>query len=132
MNPYTTAWLVAGLAGLLGTVAMLVLTRNLSSGWLRRVLSWLPAILLLVPAEVPGFAGNYAPAFVVLTFEGLFQVDGEPMAAARMLVAAGLIGLLMITAAGRFGRGNRRSALNKEPNTEPDSGPNAEKLSGAE
>ena len=83
MNPYTTAWLVAGIAGLLGTVAMLVLTRNLSSAWLRRVLSWLPALLLLLPAEVPGFPGNYAPAFVVLIFEGLFQVDGKPMAAAR-------------------------------------------------
>ena len=123
MNPYTTAWLVAGIAGLLGTVAMLVLTRNLSSAWLRRVLSWLPALLLLLPAEVPGFPGNYAPAFVVLIFEGLFQVDGKPMAAARTLVVAGLVGLVMITAAGRFGRGSGHARPDSEPNSAKVSGP---------
>jgi hypothetical protein len=109
VNPYSIAWLVAVIAGLLGTVAMLALTRHLGNRWLRRTLSWLPPLLLLVPAEVPGFDGNYAPAFVVVIFEALFQVDGEPVAAARMLIVTGLLGLLMITIASRFGRGSNRS-----------------------
>lgn len=113
MTPYTIAWLVAGSAGLLGVLAMLALTRNFANHWLRRAFTWLPPLLLLVPAEVPGFAGNYAPAFVVLVFESLFQVEGEPMAAARMLVVAGLVGLVAITAASRFGRGINSQAAQK-------------------
>ena len=121
MSPYTTAWLVAGAAGLLGVISLIVLTRHFSNRWLRRVCRWLPPLLLLVPAEVPGFDGNYAPAFVVLIFEALFQVDGEPMEAARMLIVAGLTVLVAITLASRSKRGVRsRRSSDAAGATEPE------------
>lgn len=104
MNPYEIAWVVAGLAGLLGTITMVFWTRHLTRGWLRRSLCVLPVMLLLVPAGIPDFPGNYAPAFVVAIFEALFQVDGQPLAAARMLALAFVVGMLIVIGLGRFGR----------------------------
>jgi hypothetical protein len=95
---------VAGLAGLFGTLTMVFWTRHLSIGWLRRSLCVLPALLLLVPAGIPDFPGNYAPAFVVAIFEALFQVDGQPLAATRMLILALVVGLLIVVGLGRLGR----------------------------
>ena len=104
MSPYAIAWVVAGVAGLFGTLTMLFWTRHLTIGWLRRSLCVLPALLLLVPAGIPDFPGNYAPAFVVAIFEALFQVDGQPLAAARMLILALVVGLLIVIGLGRLGR----------------------------
>lgn len=104
MSPYEIAWLVAGVAGLLGTLAMVFWTRHLASGWLRHCLCVLPVLLLLVPTRIPDFPGNYAPAFVVAIFEALFQVDGQPVAAARMLLLALVVGLLIVLVLGRLSR----------------------------
>ena len=102
MTPYSIAWLVAGGAGLIGTLTMVFWTRHMKIGWLRRALCVLPILLLLVPAGIPDFPGNYAPAFVVAVFEALFQTDGQPLAALRMLLLALVVGVLMIVALGRF------------------------------
>ena len=108
MSPYSIAWLVAGGAGLIGTVTMVFWTRHLNIGWLRRSLCVLPVLLLLVPAAIPDFPGNYAPAFVVAVFEALFQTDGQPLAALRMLLLAFIVGVVIVIGLGRFTRGKDR------------------------
>ena len=43
---------------------------------------------MLLPAPIPDYAGYYAPAFVVVIFEGVLQSDGEPRLALMILGAA--------------------------------------------
>jgi hypothetical protein len=88
---YTIAWIVAGVAGVAGTLVLYVLTRGLRNGVLRNLLCLLPLILLLVPAPVPAFPDNFAPAFVVALFESIFVADGRPRAA-LVILAIALIG----------------------------------------
>ena len=88
---YFVAWLVALGAGLIGAVGLFFLTRSIETQWSRDLLRWLPPVLLLVPAPVPDFAGHYAPAFIVLVFEGLFQADGQSLLALVILLVAALI-----------------------------------------
>jgi len=102
VTPYTIAWLAAAGAALVGTIMLVLLTRKIASDWLRRTLRWLPALLLLVPVGVPGYSGHYAPAFVVAIFESLFQTDGQPMAATRVLLMVLALGLIGILIAGRY------------------------------
>jgi len=83
---YVVAWIVALLAGCLGTVSVYFLTRDFAPGWAKNMLRSLPAVLLLVPAPVPGFSGHFAPAFIVVIFEGLFQSDGRSVGASTILV----------------------------------------------
>ena len=47
-----------------------------------------PPVLLLVPAPVPGYSANLAPAFVVAIFESLFVAEGRPRAALVILTVA--------------------------------------------
>lgn len=61
-----------------------------SSLW-RRLLVGLVGVWFLLPAPVPGYEGSFAPAFIVLIFEGLLQSDGAPAAAAAILAAGSLI-----------------------------------------
>jgi hypothetical protein len=82
------AWGVVLLAGALGTLALYLLTRKLRWDWLRTLLCWLVPVLLIVPAPVPDFAGNYAPAFVVVVFEAFFQQDGDATVALGWLLGA--------------------------------------------
>jgi hypothetical protein len=55
------------------------------------LLRWLPPALLLVPAPVPEFPGHYAPAFIVLVFEGLLQADGQSFPALVILLVTALV-----------------------------------------
>ncbi len=73
-----------------------MLTRSLPAGLPRAILRWLPPLLLVVPAAVPGHDGAYAPAFVVLAFEWLFQADGRPLGALRVLLVTAALGLLAL------------------------------------
>ena len=82
------AWGVVLLAGALGTLALYLLTRKLPWDWLRTLLCWLVPVLLIVPAPVPHFAGNYAPAFIVVVFEAFFQRDGNAVEALGWLLGA--------------------------------------------
>ncbi len=96
--PYLTAWIVIAGAALLGTVCLYVLTRPVPFAWLRALLRILPPVLLLVPAPVPGHAGNIAPAFVVFVFEALFQQEGQPGLALLVLLgsAGAVLGLVLL------------------------------------
>ncbi len=84
---YGAVWVVVVLLAGLSAGGWYMLLRPFGSIYVRALVpaAWLA--LLLLPAPVPGFAGNWAPAFVVLVFEGLFQAAGEPWLAFRLLLA---------------------------------------------
>ena len=84
---YAGVWVVVVLLAGLSAAGWYMLMRSLASIYARALVpaAWLA--LMLVPAPVPGFAGNWAPAFVVVIFEGLFQAEGEPWLAFRLLLA---------------------------------------------
>jgi len=99
---YTIAWLVIAAAGLLGSGFLFLLTRNIGSSAFRWILRVLPLVLMVVPAPVPNYDGQLAPAFVVLIFEALFQSEGEPGVAAMILLAAALAGMALGLLLGRL------------------------------
>ena len=92
---YELAWLVIAAAGLLGSAFLFYLTQSMRTASLKWVIRVLPALLMMVPAPIPNFPGELAPAFVVLIFESLFQAGGEPGTAGMILLATGLIGLAL-------------------------------------
>lgn len=92
---YTYAWLVIAAAGVLGSLGLYFLTRSWRPGVLRSVVRITPLLLMVVPAPVPNFDGQFAPAFIVLLFEGLFQGEGKPLPALFILLAALAFGVLV-------------------------------------
>ncbi len=58
--------------------------------------------LLVTPAPVPDYAGSYAPALIVLIFEGVFQLDGDAGTALKILLAvvAVAVGLALLMVLG--------------------------------
>ena len=99
---YTIAWLVILAAGLLGSGFLFLLTRGIASASLRWTVRLLPLALMAVPAPVPNYDGQLAPAFVVLIFESLFQAEGEPGTAGGILLAAALIAVALGVLSGRL------------------------------
>ena len=85
---YLGVWAIVVVAGLLSAGALYGLLRSLVPGFVRALLITLYLVVILVPAPVPEFAGSFAPAFVVLIFEGLFQAEGDAGVAMRILVAS--------------------------------------------
>lgn len=83
---YTWAWIVAAAGTLIAVLALGQAWRGLPLRGLRRWLTWLIPVWLLVPAPVPGYEGQLAPAFVVFIFEWLFQPEGAPATAGRILL----------------------------------------------
>jgi hypothetical protein len=90
-GPYLWAWVVVVLMAPLAMFALLKATRDLPLPLLRRALAWLLGFLLLLPAPVPGYPDNLAPAFLVFLFELLFQREGKPRAAGIILAAGALL-----------------------------------------
>ena len=88
----TVAWIVVAAAGL-GTLAgIFVLTRRIGNAWLRSLLRCLAAVWLLLPWNIQVVEGEYAPAFIVALFEGVFRADGNPRPALMVLALASLLG----------------------------------------
>lgn len=96
MGPYGWAWLVVALAVPLGLFALHRATRGIGWPRTRAVVAVLLAVWLLLPAPVPGYEGHYAPAFLVLTFEGLFQQAGNPRTAGVILAAGTALALALL------------------------------------
>ncbi|MEM6709493.1 MAG: hypothetical protein AAF648_11960 [Pseudomonadota bacterium] len=94
VDGYGIAWLVVFGAGLVTLGCWFMLTRAIGYSWLRTTLRCLVAGWILLPAPVPGFDGQYAPAYIVVLFEAVFQKTGSPDEALRIL----LIGTLVILA----------------------------------
>ncbi len=115
---YLVAWIVVFVAGLCGLFGIYVLSRPIRALFPRVILLGLAAIWMFTPAPVPNFEGQYAPAFVVMMFEWLLQTDGEPGVALRILIAASVaaVGLLSLA----FGlknlqRRRQEPSADKEP-----------------
>jgi hypothetical protein len=89
------AWGVVALAGL-GTLAgVFVLTRRIKSPSLRSLLRCLAAIWLMLPWKIQAVEGEYAPAFIVALFEGVFRAGGNPRPALIVLgIASAFVVLL--------------------------------------
>ena len=99
---YTIAWLVIVLAGLLGSTFLFFITRRISSASLRWIVRVVPLLLLVAPAPVPDYPGQLAPAFVVLTFESLFQSNGDPTTSGLILLATLLLAIAIGLLIGRI------------------------------
>ena len=108
------AWLVIAAAGLFGSGFLFYLTRGIRAASLRWVVRVLPLLLMIVPAPVPNYPGELAPAFVVLTFETLFQANGEPQTAAMILLATLLIGAALGLLIGRLVAATRSEPADTE------------------
>ena len=85
------AWIVVGMAGLATLAGVFVLTRFIPLPWLRSLLRCLAAVWLLIPAKIQVVPGYYAPAYIVLIFEGIFRREGDPSQAITVLTAATLV-----------------------------------------
>ena len=86
--PYLIAWTVIVVTGVIGAVGLFYLTREFNPPGLQLLIRILIPVWLLLPAPVPNFPGNYAPAFLIAIFEGLLQVDGQPGQSLRLLLFA--------------------------------------------
>ena len=82
---YVIAWVVVLAAGLGGLIGVYGLTRSIPSLFPRTLLRSLVTVWMLIPAPVPHYDGQYAPAFVVVMFEWLLQTNGDPTVAVRVL-----------------------------------------------
>ena len=100
---YALAWLVIGVAGLMGTLGLFFLTRSVAHAGLRWVLRLLPLCLMVAPAPVPDYEGHIAPAFIVFTFESLFQAQGTFLPAGIILLIAGITSVCSGLLTGRLG-----------------------------
>ncbi|MEM1231880.1 MAG: hypothetical protein AAGI15_15160 [Pseudomonadota bacterium] len=116
-SDYAVAWAVAAGGGLLAFVFWCLMTRGIRRGSLRWALRLLPGAWMLVPAPVPGYDGQYAPAFVVVLFETLLKDDGTPQTALAILAVASVVVLIAVSIVsflrwrtGRSGAAEPRSA----------------------
>ena len=111
---YGVAWLVIAAAGVLGSGFLFYLTHGMRAASLKWIIRVLPGLLMMVPAPVPNFPGELAPAFVVLIFESLFQASGEPGTSALILLATGLLGLALGLLIARLTDSKAEPAANAE------------------
>lgn len=95
MSAHSIAWWVIIVAALVGAGTFYYLLRNVGKPLLRLLAVTLTTAFFIVPAPVPGYAEQLAPAFVVCVFELFFQTEGQPEVSLRILLTAlGLTGLL--------------------------------------
>ena len=87
------AWIVVALAGLGALAGVFVLSRRVENELVRSIVRCLAAVWLLLPWSVQVVPGQYAPAFVVALFEGLFRAEGSARAP---LMGLGLASALVL------------------------------------
>ena len=121
---YSTAWLIIVAAGCVAVVAAYMLIRRITSGYLRALVCALILAVMLTPAPVPEHPLNYAPAFIVAVFEGIFQADGNPGVAMRLLVVGAVLAIALVTLGAlvlrRFRRGSAPQAAAIAGSGDPD------------
>jgi hypothetical protein len=98
------AWIIVGVAGL-GTLAgVFVLTRSVKTPWLRSLLRCLAAVWLMLPWRIEVVEGQYAPAYIVALFEGVFRADGNPRPALIALALASIVVIVLFLIVGAVRR----------------------------
>jgi len=98
------AWGVVLVAGLGALAGVFVWTRAIANPILRSLLRCLAAVWLLLPWSIQVVPGHYAPAFVVVVFEGLFRDDGNPVPPLMGLAAGSIVVLAIFLVASVLGR----------------------------
>jgi hypothetical protein len=93
--PYLWGWVVVGCAALLLVIALQRALRGYGPTLLKCLLGWWLLAVVLVPAQVPRHNDALAPALIVFLFESVFQRNGSPAAAGRVLLAASVLGLAL-------------------------------------
>ncbi len=94
---YTTPWIIVVAAGAATAIALYPLLRKWRSSFLRWSVIGLVLVLAWVPAAVPGYPDQYAPALIVALFEGVFQTGGNAMPAIRLLSGFVVVMLAVVT-----------------------------------
>lgn len=90
---YSTAWLVIGVAAVLGALCLNHLLAKLGGkhNVYVRCLRWAFVVTVLaaftLPAPVPNAEAVFAPAFIVIIFEAAFQAQGTPEEAVRLMIS---------------------------------------------
>jgi hypothetical protein len=107
--PYLWAWVAAGAAGLALVFALQRALRGWDAPLVKALAGWWLLLALLVPAQVPRFTEQFAPAFLVFLFERFLQRDGDPAAAGRILAAATVAALVLGLLTWLVGRLRRRA-----------------------
>ena len=88
MGAYSIAWLIIVAAAASGVIALYLALRSFSNSLIIKLILVLAVVFFVVPAPVPEYPGQLAPAFVVCIFEAFFQIDGAPMVSLRILLTA--------------------------------------------
>ncbi len=76
----------------------------IGNAWLRSLLRCLAAVWLLLPWNIQVVEGEYAPAFIVALFEGVFRADGNPRPALMVLTLASLLVIIVFLIVGAVRR----------------------------
>src|SRR4051794_40219508 len=98
----TVAWSVVLVAGIGALIGVFALTRHLETTWVRWLVRTLAAVWLLLPWKIQVVEDNYAPAFIVALFEGVFRVQGNPRPPLMVLALATLLVLIVFLVVGAF------------------------------
>ena len=88
------AWSIVVLAGLGALGGVFVLSRRIENDLVRSIVRCLAAVWLLLPWSIQIVPGQYAPAFIVALFEGVFRVEGSARAP---LIGLGLASALVLS-----------------------------------
>jgi hypothetical protein len=97
VSGYTIAWLVVFIMTGLGSIVLFRLISNIGNNLVRVLIVALTATVLFVPAPVPGYDDQLAPAFIVYLFEAMFQLDGNPQTSLRILLfSLSLVAVLVV------------------------------------
>lgn len=109
MADYEMAWLIVAGAGLLALGFWFLITRGIKNNLLRSWLRCVAAVLMLVPAPVPGYPGEFAPAYIVALFEAVFQDAGQPQLA-FIILGGGVLAVTVLLVVWTLLRPRRPSA----------------------
>lgn len=99
MGAYSIAWMVILGAAACGAALLYWLLRKRSNSMIRNLIITLSVVFFVVPAPVPDYPEQLAPAFVVCIFEVLFQIDGAPAASLRILLISLALAAAVVLAA---------------------------------
>ena len=128
--PYSNAWIAIAVLAVIGAYCLNLLlrwsrpARARGPRKLRYIFVTLVFVFFLLPAPVPNYPGVYAPAFVVLIFESLFQSSGQPNESQGILVlglgVVSIIGLLaLVVFRSKNTQGSAPSETERKANTDP-------------
>ncbi len=99
MGAYTIAWMIVAAAAASGAGVLYYLLRNYANSLIRNLIVALSLAFFVVPAPLPNYPEQLAPAFVVCIFEAFFQIDGSPAVSLRILGISMLLAAVLVIAA---------------------------------